>query len=606
MGRSLIDLFKSSEYENALNSNVQESRTPVSDSFPGSEFDVVKTDTETFLEQESSGIRVASAVDLNNPIIYGNEAVRIGNRTTPTLDTIKGGTNPSGGDGGLLGKGIKVLSGKGIQVLSGGKIKTLPELTNKLNSFLGIPQPPLPTRVANDMIDGKTAQEAIDNTQGTEFGKFLKQTGGGNPETIAKQAVGNAIELVKDKARNILFGTPLEPTFPNATDSNTGPSFGGSTKDAPHSEVEIRGYRSKDSKSPEELSEDYAAKYSVNLADYSPVYGVERGSKKVGNDKDYAQDMGSGPLQKYTSEETYSDLVEGKTMADYGFGGIGINRDEINLTKYGNDSTENLEKLDLVPFWIGRIEAPHKIHFRTTLTAINENVSPNWSSNQFFGNPYQFYTYGGVERNVSFNFLIYCMDETELSNNWQKINELTKLTYPMINDTNYVEPPIVEFRLGDIYKAKIAYIESLTYTFPDNGTWEIDPETGLLPKFIEVAISFKFIEQAGSEKEIYSIEPSINAKEARNAQKAEFSTQGITSVGNTSISAKPLDIRKKPPIALSGKPSIPPTGDTEGVETTSKAQQKNEEAQRRGTVDVSNDALQRNLNRIFNQNNTNN
>ena len=42
----------------------------------------VKKDTETLVEQELTGIRIKSAVELNNPILYGNESIRIMNRTT--------------------------------------------------------------------------------------------------------------------------------------------------------------------------------------------------------------------------------------------------------------------------------------------------------------------------------------------------------------------------------------------------------------------------------------------------------------------------------------------------------------------------------------------
>ena len=49
----------------------------------------VKKDTETLIEQETSGIRVKSAVDINNPLIYGNEAMRITKRSTPTLEKMK-------------------------------------------------------------------------------------------------------------------------------------------------------------------------------------------------------------------------------------------------------------------------------------------------------------------------------------------------------------------------------------------------------------------------------------------------------------------------------------------------------------------------------------
>ena len=46
----------------------------------------VKADKETLVEQETSGIRVKTAVELNNPLIYGNEATRIVNKSTPVLE----------------------------------------------------------------------------------------------------------------------------------------------------------------------------------------------------------------------------------------------------------------------------------------------------------------------------------------------------------------------------------------------------------------------------------------------------------------------------------------------------------------------------------------
>ena len=49
----------------------------------------VKADKETFIEQEISGIRIKSLVELNNPLIYGNEATRIALRSTPDLEKMK-------------------------------------------------------------------------------------------------------------------------------------------------------------------------------------------------------------------------------------------------------------------------------------------------------------------------------------------------------------------------------------------------------------------------------------------------------------------------------------------------------------------------------------
>ena len=120
MGKTLLELFKGSPQDKA-----------------------VKADKETLIEQETSGIRVKSAVELNNPGIYGNEATRIVQRSTPDLEKMKKGTGGTEGDGGLIGKGL----GK----LTGGKLTSIGDVRDKVNTTLGIPVNQIPTRVIEDI-----------------------------------------------------------------------------------------------------------------------------------------------------------------------------------------------------------------------------------------------------------------------------------------------------------------------------------------------------------------------------------------------------------------------------------------------------------------------
>jgi hypothetical protein len=55
----------------------------------GTNYTSLKSDTETLVEQETSGIRIKSAVEVNNPLIYGNESIRISNRTTKSVEDMK-------------------------------------------------------------------------------------------------------------------------------------------------------------------------------------------------------------------------------------------------------------------------------------------------------------------------------------------------------------------------------------------------------------------------------------------------------------------------------------------------------------------------------------
>ena len=68
--------------------------------FPGgsSAEGAVKKDTETFIEQETSGIRIKSLVEINNPLIYGNEATRIASRSTPAVEEMPSDVGGQGTD----------------------------------------------------------------------------------------------------------------------------------------------------------------------------------------------------------------------------------------------------------------------------------------------------------------------------------------------------------------------------------------------------------------------------------------------------------------------------------------------------------------------------
>jgi hypothetical protein len=99
---------------------------------------------------------------------------------------------------------------------------------------------------------------------------------------------------------------------------------------------------------------------------------------------------------------------------------------------------------------------------------------------------------------------------------WQRLNFLTSLTYPQGYSGAYAIPPFVTFTLGNLYKNKSCFIESLSYTVDDNGGWEIgsigvgeDSSIGIngstttmkeykLPIIVDVAITLKFVESVGT------------------------------------------------------------------------------------------------------------
>jgi hypothetical protein len=435
----------------------------------------VKADTETFREQESSGIRVQSAVDLNNPLIYGNQAIRIATRSTTTLDRMKMNRTSDAGSSaalqitrGLIGVGLTAATAGRVDTASGGR-DALEDLGIEL---LGMPTRQIPSSVYNRIIlqdiygEYDTSKPIQATGASTELGKLLTSIGGGSPEAIKRQAIGKGIGFAKDKVREKLFGIPA--TLEGA-DGN---------------------------------EQDFTQTYS---------------------NKNKKSDNTPNSLEKYRGISNDGDTINLLTTND------SYTIDDNGKITYGAITVK-----DLIPFYIGHIKNRPTL-FRANILGLSENVSPSWSTHKFLGNPFNFYTYSGVERSVQFNLQIYAGSKAELATNWEKISQLTAMTYPTINSNRLVDPPIIKFRLGDIYKDKYGYIESLSYEIPDNGVWETEEDGHALPRFITASITIKFIEDTSVLNGLYGYKKSSQAMDAVN-QQLQQNTVNTNPVTNTGAS----------------------------------------------------------------------
>ena len=548
--------------------------------FPGgtSAKGAVKKDTETFIEQETSGIRIKSLVELNNPLIYGNEATRIVNKSTSVLEDMKSGTGGTEGDGGLIGKGI----GK----LTGGKLNSIGDVRDKVNSKLGIPSNQIPSRILGQ-IQGQTSDVPVtlgDEGKGTEFGKFLKSTGGGNPSTLLKQGVGKGIGLAKDKLRGALFGKPAGigeneiepqvnitnnevtysiyknspeggdkysenpdltksklqipsvPSVADLTDKGTTilksgmgklkgkaslsklgePEAASQTDDVEpqvlefSTEVPYSDYK-KDpergdiySKEPLTSLQNNSKLGGIKLESVSPIYGINRRESSRVNNQQFIENSRYSPLNPKTKKkDTPMESVYNLSNTD------GINNispaDDYTMEENAFMKVGEKTYKDFIPLWFKKIGADKPLVFRATISGLTETSTPSWSSNKFIGNPYSFHMYDGVERGLAFNIKLAASSPVELNVIWERLKILTSYTYPTIGG-GLVTPPIITFRLGDMYVDREVLLDSLTYTIPDESNWETDGKIGYLPKMIDVSLSMKFIESAGAEDRLYDME----------------------------------------------------------------------------------------------------
>ena len=526
--------------------------------FKGSPQDLsVKPDKDTVFEQETTGIRVKSAVELNNPLLYGNEAIRIVNRTTSTVESMKQQTGGDTAVGGLIGQGLSKLTG--------GKVSSISQARDAVNSKLGIPITQNPSRLESDIEKLPSSEPVTKDTvgkglQGSGLGQFLKESGGGDPKTIGKQILGNGIGLVKDKIRGKLFGSPQ--TIGEAIGEDVELNYSNTN---PYTKV------IKDNRDYKNEGGDVNEFKGIDLSLVSPTFGVNRKQTdgRFGNTEYAFQNIETPnqPQSPYDPTNPYSGLPgDPSPIKDNSLEnryGLTNDSDYINSLSPSDEYTkEDVENKDLIPFWISHVNNSNKpMFFRTLLTGITETVSPSWNTNKFVGNPYNFYTYTGVERNVSFNLKLYCMSPIELAINWEKITKLTQLTYPFINKEKLMNAPIISFRLGDIYNSKIGFVESLSYTIPDNSTWETDGEIGYLPKFIDVAITIKFIESDGAQYKPYGYKLSKEGVRALNQDReaANFDTNSRVSSNGVLQKETPIPaMDSRGIVKIETKPTVAP------------------------------------------------
>jgi hypothetical protein len=396
-----------------------------------------------------------------------------------------------------------------------------------------------------------------DKTGGTEIGKLIKDSLGGTPKTVGRQLVGNGIQLVKETFRNALYspGNLRQNDVPRSDYGAYG-SYYKSYSTIKKEKLTATGEDTyQDLLNQLDLIKRYSPVNGIernekprligNAFNPSSIYSnkdqfgyTEYAFKKKNSEHDgnywpkyspYSRNDGKG-IKSDPNNYTNKALVNGsvtqtnpngtklsdKSLKNYR--GIDYHdpraqkdvTGDIFQSRYATpeyiadnaiaiESNGEFEILgqkykDLVPFMINKLGDPAPTMFRTNITGLTENFTPTWNSNKFLGNPFSFYTYSGIERSVSFNLQVYAFSKTELQFIWKKLSRLSLMTYPTINSNALVIPPIIQFRLGDMYINKKGFIESLSYTMPDIGLWETETDGSILPKFIDVALTIKFIE----------------------------------------------------------------------------------------------------------------
>jgi hypothetical protein len=183
--------------------------------------------------------------------------------------------------------------------------------------------------------------------------------------------------------------------------------------------------------------------------------------------------------------------------------------DKINARPFyssaGPDHSQKNNGNDLVKFSIGILQNngtgfSNYIHFRALIEGFSDNYSANWSDTQYVGRGEKFYNYGGFSREISMGWTVYAQSKAELIPMYKKLNYLATSLAPDYSSGGFMRGSLARLTVGGYLYNQLGIIKGLTYTIPDESTWEIgidenggfDDTVKELPHMIKVS-GFTFI-----------------------------------------------------------------------------------------------------------------
>jgi hypothetical protein len=141
---------------------------------------------------------------------------------------------------------------------------------------------------------------------------------------------------------------------------------------------------------------------------------------------------------------------------------------------HSNDNNRN----DLVKFSIGILQnngegKSNYIHFRAFIEGFSDSYSANWSDVQYVGRGDKFYNYGGFTREISMGWTVYAQSKAELIPMYKKLNYLATSLAPDYSPGGFMRGSLARLTVGGYLYNQLGIIKGLTYTIPDESTWEI-------------------------------------------------------------------------------------------------------------------------------------
>ena len=136
------------------------------------------------------------------------------------------------------------------------------------------------------------------------------------------------------------------------------------------------------------------------------------------------------------------------------------------------------KRKDLANFSIGILKNDNSgeseyMNFRSYIDSFSDSYTANWGNTQYIGRADKFYNYQGFERSISTAFTVFAQSKAEMEPMYEKLNFLASSLAPSYSSGGFMQGNLVYLTLGNYIYNQLGIIKSLTYTIPQESTWEI-------------------------------------------------------------------------------------------------------------------------------------
>jgi len=246
---------------------------------------------------------------------------------------------------------------------------------------------------------------------------------------------------------------------------------------------------------------------------YTNEYNSKAGKRIIQSGHSNALSAGIKKSKKLPLSESDSDKAKyGRINYTSEIGNSVNTADPINALKISRgESIPSVfdDQMDLIPFGFSVYdqETPINIRFRAFLDSFSDTFTGNWNSTRYLGNPQQFRTYDGFDRQLSMGFKIAALTREELIPIYRKLNVLVSTTAPNYDiDGLFMRGTWCKITVGDYLKQTPCTISSVGLSWQQDYPWEIkqdkdEDDVMIVPHVLDVNLSavleHDFIPQAG-------------------------------------------------------------------------------------------------------------